>query len=85
MKNSKENVNYSTQKTMKQLIERIIKASTDEGDIVADFFLWAKVLPVLSMKKWVENGLEYNNSKLSKDTTKNNKRSDYSRKYIVNM
>jgi DNA modification methylase len=33
----RKNVNYDTQKP-KKLIERIIKASSNEGDIVADFF-----------------------------------------------
>lgn len=37
MKNSKENVNYSTQKP-EALLERIIKASSNEGDLVCDFF-----------------------------------------------
>ena len=34
---SMENVNYATQKPTK-LLERIIKASSDEGDLVCDFF-----------------------------------------------
>ena len=33
----KERVNYDTQKP-KELLERIIKASSNEGDVVADFF-----------------------------------------------
>jgi len=36
--NNGENINYSTQKP-KALIERIIKASSNEGDLVADFYL----------------------------------------------
>ena len=36
--NSKEKVDYSTQKP-KALLERIIKASSNEGDVVADFFM----------------------------------------------
>ncbi len=36
--NGKENINYATQKP-KALIERIIKASSNEGDLVADFYL----------------------------------------------
>lgn len=35
---SKERVNYDTQKP-KFLLERIIKASSNEGDVVADFFM----------------------------------------------
>ena len=35
---SKERVNYNTQKP-KELIERIIKASSNENDLVADFYL----------------------------------------------
>lgn len=35
---SKENTGYNTQKP-KPLLERIIKASTNEGDVVADFFM----------------------------------------------
>lgn len=37
MKNAKENVDYTTQKPEK-LLERIIKASSNEGDLVCDFF-----------------------------------------------
>ena len=36
--NSKENYKYATQKP-KALLERIIKASSNKGDIVADFFM----------------------------------------------
>ena len=36
--NNKEYVNYATQKP-KALIERIIRASSNEGDLVADFYL----------------------------------------------
>ena len=36
--NSIENIGYSTQKP-KALIERIIKASSNEGDTVADYYL----------------------------------------------
>ena len=35
---SKERVGYATQKP-KELIEKIIKASSNEGDLVADFYL----------------------------------------------
>lgn len=35
---SKEIVNYDTQKP-KSLLKRIIEASSNEGDIVADFFM----------------------------------------------
>jgi len=37
LSNRNENVNYDTQKP-KALIERIIKASSNEGDLVADFY-----------------------------------------------
>lgn len=37
MKNAKENTGYSTQKP-EALLERIIKASSNEGDLVCDFF-----------------------------------------------
>ena len=37
MKNARENVDYSTQKP-EALLERIIKASSNEGDLVCDFF-----------------------------------------------
>ena len=37
MKNAKENTGYSTQKP-EVLLERIIKASSNEGDLVCDFF-----------------------------------------------
>ena len=37
MKNARENVDYSTQKP-ESLLERIIKASSNEGDLVCDFF-----------------------------------------------
>lgn len=36
--NNDERLNYDTQKP-KKLIERIIKASSNEGDLVADFYL----------------------------------------------
>src|SRR3990172_5269606 len=36
--NAKERMGYPTQKP-EELLERVIKASTDEGDIVADFFM----------------------------------------------
>ena len=38
VKNSEEYINYDTQKP-KALLERIIKISSNEGDIVADFFM----------------------------------------------
>lgn len=37
MKNARENTNYATQKP-EALLERIIKASSNEGDLVCDFF-----------------------------------------------
>ena len=59
MKNSKENVNYGTQKP-ETLLERIIKASTDEGDIVADFFMGSGTTGAVAEKmgrRWIMSDL----------------------------
>ena len=59
MKNSKENVNYGTQKP-ESLLERIIKASTDEGDIVGDFFMGSGTTGAVAEKlgrKWIMSDL----------------------------
>lgn len=50
-----ENVGYPTQKS-KKLLERIIKASSKEGDLVADFFCGSGTTPVVSEllnRKWI--------------------------------
>lgn len=52
---SAERTGYSTQKP-EPLIERIIKASSSEGDILADFFCGSGTLPVVASRygrKWV--------------------------------
>lgn len=46
---SKERVDYKTQKPM-ALVERIIKASSDEGDLVADFYLGSGTTAVVCKK-----------------------------------
>jgi len=59
MKNSKENVNYGTQKP-ESLLERIIKASTDEGDVVGDFFMGSGTTGAVAEKlsrKWIMSDL----------------------------
>lgn len=59
MKNSKENVNYGTQKP-ETLLERIINASTDEGDIVADFFMGSGTTGAVAERldrKWLMSDL----------------------------
>ena len=57
---SKERSDYPTQKP-EGLIERIIKASSNEGDLVADFFLWFRetTLAVAEKlgRKWVGSDL----------------------------
>jgi adenine specific DNA methylase Mod len=53
--NSKENVNYGTQKPLK-LIERIIKASSTKNSIVADFFAGSGTTGAVAEKlgrKWI--------------------------------
>ena len=47
--NDKEKVNYDTQKP-KELLERIIKASSNEGDVVADFFCGSGTSLVVAKK-----------------------------------
>lgn len=50
-----ENLNYPTQKPEK-LVERIIKASTNEGDLVADFFCGSGTMASVAEKmgrKWI--------------------------------
>jgi site-specific DNA-methyltransferase (adenine-specific)/adenine-specific DNA-methyltransferase len=57
--NSKENVNYGTQKPSK-LIERIIKASSNENSIVADFFAGSGTAGAVAEKlgrKWIMSDL----------------------------
>ena len=55
----KERVNYDTQKPEK-LLERIIKVSSDEGDIVADFFCGSGTTGVVAGKlnrRWIMSDL----------------------------
>ncbi len=52
---AKERLGYPTQKP-EALLERIIKASTNEGDVVADFFCGGGTLPSTAQKlnrKWI--------------------------------
>jgi site-specific DNA-methyltransferase (adenine-specific)/adenine-specific DNA-methyltransferase len=56
---AKESVNYPTQK-VEVLLERIIKASTNEGDIVADFFAGSGTTLSVAEKlgrKWIGSDL----------------------------
>ena len=56
---SPENVNYPTQKPEK-LLERIIKASSNEGDLVADFFSGSGTTLAVAEKlgrKWIGSDL----------------------------
>ena len=57
--NSIEKVGYPTQKPEK-LLERIIKASSNEGDIVCDFFCGSGTTPAVAEKlgrKWIASDL----------------------------
>jgi len=52
---AKERVGYPTQKP-EALLERIIKASSDEGDVVADFFCGSGTTLVVAQRlnrKWI--------------------------------
>jgi site-specific DNA-methyltransferase (adenine-specific) len=68
----KERVGYDTQKP-KKLIERIILASSDEGDLVADFYLGSGTTAVVSKelsRKFIgcdinPNAIEITNQRLS--------------------
>ncbi|OGQ48143.1 MAG: DNA methylase [Deltaproteobacteria bacterium RIFCSPLOWO2_02_FULL_46_8] len=54
-----ENTNYPTQKPEK-LLERIIQSSTNEGDLVADFFCGSGTTPAVAEKlgrKWIGSDL----------------------------
>ena len=56
---AKERLNYPTQKP-EALLERIIKASSNEGDLVADFFCGSGTLPAVAEKlgrKWIATDL----------------------------
>ena len=56
-KDKKERVNYPTQKPEK-LLERIITASSNEGDIVADFFAGSGTAPAVAEKlgrRWISS------------------------------
>ena len=48
-KSGKEIIGYPTQKP-EALLERIIKASSEEGDIVADFFMGGGTTPAVAMR-----------------------------------
>jgi len=53
--NSKEDIGYPTQKSEK-LLERIITASSKEGDVVADFFCGGGTTPTVAQKlnrRWI--------------------------------
>jgi adenine-specific DNA-methyltransferase len=57
--NSIENTNYSTQKPEK-LLERIIKASSNEGDLIADFFCGSGTTAAVAEKlnrRWITSDL----------------------------
>ena len=62
---SKERVDYKTQKP-KILLERIIKASSNEGDLVADFFCGSGTTGVVAK----ELGRKYILCDISKKATK---------------
>ncbi len=56
---SNELLNYPTQKP-EALLERIIKASSNEGDLIADFFCGSGTLPAVAEKlgrKWIATDL----------------------------
>lgn len=56
---SPERIGYPTQKPEK-LLERIIAATTDEGDIVADFFCGGGTTPVVAQKlnrRWIASDI----------------------------
>jgi len=53
--NAKERIGYPTQKP-EALVERIIKASTQEGDVVADFFCGGGTTPAVAQRlgrRWI--------------------------------
>jgi DNA modification methylase len=59
VKQSEENVSYPTQKP-EALLERIIKASSNEGDLVADFFCGSGTTAAVAEKlgrKWIATDL----------------------------
>lgn len=59
IKQSDENVNYPTQKP-EALLERIIKASSNEGDLIADFFCGSGTTLAVAEKlgrKWIGSDL----------------------------
>lgn len=59
IRSSKENLNYWTQKPEK-LLERIIKASSNEWSIVADFFWWSGTTAAVAEKlgrKWITSDI----------------------------
>ena len=57
--NSKETLGYPTQKP-EALLERIIKASSNEGDVVADFFCGGGTTPAVAQKlgrRWIASDI----------------------------
>ena len=56
---AKERINYPTQKP-EDLLERIIKASSNEGDLIADFFCGSGTTAAVAEKlgrKWIATDL----------------------------
>ncbi len=59
MKNAKENTDYNTQKPS-LLIERLIKSATEEGDVVADFFMGSGTTMAVAeslKRKWIASDI----------------------------
>ncbi len=59
MKNAKENTDYNTQKPS-LLIERLIKSATEEGDVVADFFMGSGTTMAVAeslRRKWIASDI----------------------------
>jgi DNA modification methylase len=71
---NKEYTGYDTQKP-KALIERIIKASSDEGDIVADFFCGSGTTGVVAKelnRKYILCDISPRAIEISKERLNNN-------------
>lgn len=71
---AKESVNYSTQKP-EALLERIIKASSNEGMMVADFFCGSGVTATIANKlgrKFITCDVGLNSIETARDRLKNN-------------
>lgn len=73
VRQSKENVDYPTQKP-ERLLERIIRASSNEGDLVADFFCGSGTTAVVAQRlgrRWImcdqlENAIEITANRIKK-------------------